>query len=235
MYCTFISVNFVQIAVLIFVNNSNELIDMATTVVTLTMQQRLEVLKDLETLPVSTVAVKYRVSNRTIQRIKGNASTILKFENKDRLQKKRQRLRNPVYSEIDQRLYSWFMERKKLGIHVSDALLLEKAFELKESIPSCSDFKVSDGWLSKFKNRNGIRLVRIYGGQASADETADENNKQNLSYEQKPEHCGIQLNARERSRMNSIFKELEAFAPRMLPSTQLHLQALKISILGSKQ
>lgn len=154
------------------VHTSDKLIDMATTYVNLTMQQRLDVLKDLEMLPVPTVALKYHVCHMTIRRIRENATKIREFENKDKRQKNRQRIRDPQYLELDQRLHSWFIERKTLGDRVSDALLLKKATELKESMPSCSDFKVSYGWLSKFKNRHNIRLVRVYTEETVVDEDA---------------------------------------------------------------
>lgn len=63
----------------------------------------------------------------------------------------------------------------------------------------------------------------------------DECNEQNLNYQQRPQDHGIELNAQERIRLNSAFKELEAFVPRMPPSTRLHLEAFKMSIFGSKQ
>nr|XP_012139970.1 PREDICTED: jerky protein homolog-like [Megachile rotundata] len=62
----------------------------------------------------------------------------------------------------------------KTGDFISDALLLEKAAELKEEIGAPSHFKTSAGWLAKFKRRHGIRLVHLYGEQDSADRNAAE-------------------------------------------------------------
>ena len=140
--------------------------------VTLSMQQRLEVLEDLKTLSVSVVASKYSVDVSTIRRIKQNTAKVLAFADKDKVQKQRQRIKKAANEELEERLLTWFIERRTLGDFLSDALLLEKATELRDTIESCSDFKVSDGWLAGFKQRHSIRLVRTYGESAGADEDA---------------------------------------------------------------
>lgn len=138
--------------------------------VSLTVQQRLEVLKDLETLSVSTVAAKYNVHHMTIRRIKVKSASIAQFAEKNKRFIKRHRLTKPTYEELEQHLLSWYLERKSLGDIMSDAILLGKAIELKETMASSSSFKVSKGWLAKFKQRNNIRLVHVYQENVAADE-----------------------------------------------------------------
>ncbi|XP_046145858.1 jerky protein homolog-like [Osmia bicornis bicornis] len=138
--------------------------------VSLTMQQRLDVLKDLETSSIATVAAKYNVHYTTVRRIKQKAAVIGEFEDQDSKAKRRQRVRKPKFEELEERLLKLFIERRTVGDYISDALLIEKATELKEEFGAPSQFKVSKGWLAKFKRRNNIRLVRVYGEKASADE-----------------------------------------------------------------
>ncbi|XP_046142187.1 jerky protein homolog-like [Osmia bicornis bicornis] len=138
--------------------------------VSLTMQQRLDVLKDLETSSIGTVAAKYNVHYTTVRRIKQKAAVIGEFEDQDSKAKRRQRVRRPKFEELEERLLKWFIERRTVGDYISDALLIEKATELKEEFGAPSQFKVNKGWLAKFKRRNNIRLVRVYGEKASADE-----------------------------------------------------------------
>ncbi|XP_017791563.1 PREDICTED: tigger transposable element-derived protein 2-like [Habropoda laboriosa] len=83
-------------------------------------------------------------------------------------EKKRRKIVEPVYDELGKHLLAWFAERRTLSDRVTDALMLKKARELKENLPSCSRFKVSRGWLSKFKKRHGIRLA--CKEKASADQ-----------------------------------------------------------------
>nr|XP_033322222.1 jerky protein homolog-like [Megalopta genalis] len=137
----------------------------------LNMQQRLDVLKDLrETgLPYKQIANKYDVSIRTIHEIRKNATKINTFAGKSKQELKRQRIAGPLYDEVDKQLLSWFIQRKTLGVHITDALVLEKATELKENLPSCSRFKVSNGWLTKFKQRHNIHLEKGNADQDGAD------------------------------------------------------------------
>nr|XP_033328756.1 jerky protein homolog-like [Megalopta genalis] len=139
---------------------------------TLNMQQRLDVLKDLRETGLSTkqIGKKYGVGIKTIHRILRDATKIDAFADKSKCELKRRRIVKPQYDEIDKELLSWFIQRRTLGDRITDALILEKATELKENLPSCSRFKVSSGWLSKFKKRHGIRLVKMYGEKASTDQ-----------------------------------------------------------------
>ncbi|XP_043263440.1 jerky protein homolog-like [Colletes gigas] len=138
--------------------------------VSLTVQQRLDALKDLETLPLTSVAAKFNVHPTTIRRIKNNSAIIGRFAEENKRRAKRQRFRKPMYEELEQHLLAWFTERRTLGDILSDTILLQKAIELKNTLAISSDFKVSRGWLSKFKERHNIRLVHVCGEKASADE-----------------------------------------------------------------
>nr|XP_012150437.1 PREDICTED: jerky protein homolog-like [Megachile rotundata]XP_012150438.1 PREDICTED: jerky protein homolog-like [Megachile rotundata]XP_012150439.1 PREDICTED: jerky protein homolog-like [Megachile rotundata]XP_012150440.1 PREDICTED: jerky protein homolog-like [Megachile rotundata] len=140
--------------------------------VVLTMQQRLDILEDLKTFSIASAAKKHKVHYTTIRRILERAPEILKFAEKDKKEKRRQKIRKPLYEELEQQLLIWYTERRATGNFVSDALFLEKAVELKEQIGTSTHFKASAGWLAKFKRRHGIRLVHVYGEQASADKNA---------------------------------------------------------------
>ncbi|CAK9813740.1 Tigger transposable element-derived protein 2 [Anthophora plagiata] len=148
---------------------------MSTRKVNLSMHQRLQDFEDLKTLPVSTVAAKHHVHSITVRRIKRNVVRIQEFESKTEGLLQRQRVRKPVYEELERRLYTWFTERRTLGDFLKDAVLLEKAEELKQGMASCSNFKVSKSWLAKFKRRHNICLVKAYGEKTSADEDAARN------------------------------------------------------------
>nr|XP_012150520.1 PREDICTED: jerky protein homolog-like [Megachile rotundata] len=139
---------------------------------TLTMEDRLKVLNELKTFSVSSVARKFNVHKSTICRIKNNAPKIMQFVDKSKLQWKRRRIRASAHSTLEQNLLTWFTERRTLGDFILNAALLEKAVELKNNMGLPSAFKVSKGWLTGFKKRHNIRLVRVYGESASADEDA---------------------------------------------------------------
>ncbi|KAG7211961.1 hypothetical protein KM043_011166 [Ampulex compressa] len=137
----------------------------------LNIQQRLNVLKDLqEALPVLEIGKKYGIDSTTVYRIRKNAAKISALADKSKRDRKRQRIKLPVYHELDKDLLEWFMEKRALRVYLTDVLMLKKAQELKDNLPSCSHSKVSYGWLAKFKKRHGIRLIDMHGEKASADQ-----------------------------------------------------------------
>lgn len=79
------------------------------------MEQRLRVLEDIKVSSATVVAIKYNVDKLTIRRIRRNAAKILEFADKSRIQKRRQRIRKPLYEELDQHLLMWFKEKKTSG------------------------------------------------------------------------------------------------------------------------
>ncbi|XP_076301090.1 uncharacterized protein LOC143219133 [Lasioglossum baleicum] len=138
--------------------------------VALTINQRMEILKDLEIFSIRDIAKKYKVHHSTIWRIQRNATRITDFANKGNLDKQRKVTRRPLYEELEERLYVWFVEMKAIGAAISDAILIQKANEFKTEYPVCSDFKASRGWIAKFKQRHQIRLVNTYCEKACTDE-----------------------------------------------------------------
>ncbi|XP_033334442.1 jerky protein homolog-like [Megalopta genalis] len=138
----------------------------------LNMQQRLDVLKDFRETRLSSkqIGMKYGVGIKTVRHILNNATKINEFADKSKRELKRQRIIEPVYNEVDKQLLAWYVQRRTLGDRITDNLMLQKATEIKENLPSCSRFKVSRGWLIKFKRRHGIRLVKMYEEKGNADQ-----------------------------------------------------------------
>ncbi|XP_076291916.1 uncharacterized protein LOC143214580 [Lasioglossum baleicum] len=71
--------------------------------VSLTANERMDVVKDLETSSVRDVAKKYKVHHSTIRRIHQNATKIVDFGNKGKLEKQRKSTRKPLCEELEQR------------------------------------------------------------------------------------------------------------------------------------
>jgi Tc5 transposase DNA-binding domain len=55
---------------------------------------------------------------------------------------------------------------------LSDAILIEKAKLIANGLGVQDALQFSSGWLQKFKERNGIRLRKVEGESASADQVA---------------------------------------------------------------
>ena len=82
------------------------------------------------------------------------------------------RHRTTTYPELDLALKEFVLIYQHRTV-LSDALLIEKAKALADGleIPQGA-LNFSPGWLYKFKSRNGIRLRKLQGEAASANEVA---------------------------------------------------------------
>lgn len=71
---------------------------------------------------------------------------------------------------MDDAVYLWFTQRRRLGEPISGPVLCEKALEFNKSLGGSGNFKASSGWLSNFKQRHGIRVLDIQGEKLSSDQ-----------------------------------------------------------------
>ncbi|XP_029052591.1 jerky protein homolog-like [Osmia bicornis bicornis] len=113
---------------------------------------------------------KYKVNRTTIWRIKNSAPKVMEFVDKGKIQRKRRRIRPSLYDTLEENLLAWFIERRTLGDFITNAVMMDKATELKNSMGLTLDFKVSTSWLDGFKKRHNIPLVKVYGESANAEE-----------------------------------------------------------------
>lgn len=101
------------------------------------------------------IAEEYGISRSTL-------SAILKHQDKIKILSARgvkhmRRDREALYPDIEQRLMEWVNECRKLKIPVSGIDIRGKA-EMFARVLGHVGFKGSNGWLEKFKRRNGVRL-----------------------------------------------------------------------------
>ncbi|XP_015430410.1 PREDICTED: jerky protein homolog-like [Dufourea novaeangliae] len=140
--------------------------------VVLSMQQRLEILEDLKTQSHARIAEKYGVHPRTIYRISRNAARISEFTDRSKEQKERRAIKRPKYEELEQCMLTWIAERRSLGDILSDAVIFQKAAEMKKNFPLYSHSNLTRTWLASFKKRNNIRFVNGFRDTDSADVNA---------------------------------------------------------------
>ncbi|XP_054004077.1 jerky protein homolog-like [Hylaeus anthracinus] len=126
------------------------------TCVNLSLEQRLDILRQLEDrVPQNQLAKNYGISVVTIHRIKKNAEKIRRQSQTPGTEGKK-RFRRPVLVELDARLFTWYQGRRALEETVTNALLQEKAMKLNEEFGGPSNFSASNGWIWRFKQRHGI-------------------------------------------------------------------------------
>jgi len=84
----------------------------------------------------------------------------------------RKKMRKSDDNSLDKAVYLWFIQERSKGTPISGPLIMEKARMLHKAIhPDAIEdvFKASEGWLHRFKQRHGIRELRLQGESLSAD------------------------------------------------------------------
>ena len=89
------------------------------------------------------------------------------------LSRKRARLaEDPV---LDKAMYDWFVAKRSDGIPLSGPLIMAQATQMSQTLhESDQPLALSSGWLNRFKQRHGIRSVKVSGEIRSSDLEAAE-------------------------------------------------------------
>ncbi|ETI33974.1 hypothetical protein F443_19415 [Phytophthora nicotianae P1569] len=141
---------------------------MATTPLqTLTLDEKLQVSLKIQRTPkiqnadvIDWVQTKFKksVSISTIRRIRYKPPTYFCSSNTSATRRRRVK-----FPELEQQLLEFF-HRQEGSTIISDDILLMKARDLKTALQITDDqLRLSNGWLAKFKKRNGISSKRLHG------------------------------------------------------------------------
>lgn len=78
-------------------------------------------------------------------------------------------LKMSTYAKMEKALYKWFLKLREKNVPISGTMLQEKAKILQKKLDETSPFTASNGWLNRFKQRYGIRLLTISGEKLSSN------------------------------------------------------------------
>lgn len=134
----------------------------------LSLHEKAQVLEDINKgLNVTLLAKKYGIAKSTVCSIKNKKTQILeRVSNTFKLTKKCT-LKKAELPEMEIQLYKWFLAQRERNMPVSGEMIKQKALNLCASL-NISDFKASDGWLQRFKERYGVRFLKITGEKLSS-------------------------------------------------------------------
>ena len=122
---------------------------------------------------------EYGVGSSTLYDLKKQKDKLLSFvastEGPTGKGEKRKTLKGPQMQDLDRALYLWFQDRRSEGKAVSGPALVDKAKKLKDDLGIEGECSFSVGWLRNFKQRHGIRRLKVQGERQSADHDAAEN------------------------------------------------------------
>ncbi|RXM94766.1 Jerky protein homolog-like [Acipenser ruthenus] len=134
--------------------------------VVLSIDDKLKIVEELKRgTKANTLAQEYGVGNSTISDIKKSAPQLEAFAFKMKrtpFSRKRKVMRAVEDQALERVLYRWFLQQRLLGAPMSGPIIIEKAKELNGKLNGGhSKFKASNRWLCNFKERYGIRCLRV--------------------------------------------------------------------------
>ena len=100
--------------------------------------------------------------------IKNKHDIIQKYET-GQLGAKRQKLSVGKHDSIDKAVYKWFMNARERNVLIGGYIIREKALDFAKEL-NITDFKASDGWLDRWKNRHNVVFRAISGEERSCTE-----------------------------------------------------------------
>uniref|UniRef100_UPI00358E07B1 jerky protein homolog-like n=1 Tax=Myxine glutinosa TaxID=7769 RepID=UPI00358E07B1 len=118
---------------------------------------------------------EYGIPKSSISMFKGKEKGLREFVHKCSQQDglKRKKMRQANDGDLDQAVYLWFEQQRAANIPISGPMVMEKAIALsKEMHGEDRKFTGSTGWLYRWKNRHGIRALKISGEDKSCDDAA---------------------------------------------------------------
>lgn len=94
---------------------------------------------------------------------------------------KRKRLTKPINQFGDEATWLWFREQRAAGCPLSGPLIRLQALRFWSLFGGADSFLATEGWLSRWKVRHGIRCLTITGEKLSADSSGAEDYKQKFA------------------------------------------------------
>lgn len=143
----------------------------------LCIEEKVAVIEDHEKTKKSErqLSKQFQVGKTQIHNILRDKEAIMKSWRENGTSSHMKKKVKTAVGEIDSIMYDWFCAVRNKKIPVTGPMLQEKALIVARSL-DCSEteFKASNGWLEKFKNRHGITGKTICGESASVpEETAE--------------------------------------------------------------
>lgn len=144
--------------------------------VVLSIKDKLEIINKLEQgSSTKELSVTYGVGETTVRDIRKTKDKIIKFASSSDSSSghaKRKTMKTSTYEALDKAMLEWFSQKRAEGIQVSGIICAKQAQHFFELLGLEGDFNASSGWLTRFKNRHGIREISVQGEKLSGDQEA---------------------------------------------------------------
>lgn len=142
----------------------------------LTLIEKISILDKIKAQPHNTSLRELEkligTSKSVLSRLKNNEIAIReqyeKLNDNKSAPVNRKRKREGKDPEVDKAMNEWFSAVTERGVRISGPMLEQKAEFFAEKIGH-SDFKATEGWISRWKDRHNIKFKRFHGEKSSAD------------------------------------------------------------------
>lgn len=165
--------------------------------IVLTIAQKLEMISKLENgASRKQMCLDYGIGETTVRDILKNKEKLLNFASMSDSasgMKKRKTMKKSTFDELDTALAEWLAQVRSEGTPVNGPIIAAKAKVFFDLLGMEGKFDASSGWLTRFKQRHGIREIGLHGEKLSGDQQAADDfqrefeefvSKEKLSFEQ---------------------------------------------------
>ncbi|XP_046616864.1 jerky protein homolog-like isoform X1 [Neodiprion virginianus] len=151
-----------------------------------TAQQKLDILKKIdEGFSITMVALENNVDTSTVRKWRNSRQ---KIEKCSEISTEAKRIRSGRAEKVNEALYMWFTEMWAKGYPVTGTIIKGKALEFHERFGAEEKFYASDGWLSHWRQKYGIRQLSITSESSSPNSESADNFKSQFTKKIKNEN-----------------------------------------------
>lgn len=142
--------------------------------VSLTIEKKIEIIQRHEKGETQrSLSQEYNVGRTTISDILKRKYKFFKFmsmnADKEENLKRRRTLRRTVHKVLEDKLLDWYNVSRQQGGYISGPMISARAQELHKELGYSDTFTASNGWLDRFKIRNGIKLCGLREVKTESD------------------------------------------------------------------
>ena len=129
------------------------------------------------------LACEFGVGKSTITDIKSAKSKLREFTfGTENSTMDRHTMKTCTLEDLDKALYTWFVQERNRGTPLSGPILKEKALWFHARLYADDKaFTASDGWLTRWNQRHGVRQLAIQGEVLSSVHNNTESFKEDLA------------------------------------------------------
>lgn len=134
----------------------------------ISLQDKFNIIQEIDKgMKQTEAAKKYGMSQSTIATFLKKRKEIEEAVTSNNTDPQRKRIKTAPNEEIDAAVLKWFREKRALNIPINGPILCQQARKFAGMLNN-NDFKASNGWLIRFRDRHGITFQGIQGESNSA-------------------------------------------------------------------